>query len=213
MSTARDADGRDCRAYTSQFLGKRIVLAENSKVPLYVLRAGDLGSTPEKLEPALESALACCQLWGALLLLDEADVFLQCRGSDNMERNELVSIFLRQLEYYQGLMFLTTNRIDAIDPAFRSRIDLIVPYSPLDVATRKQIWVNFIRRLPPEAIDLQDSDIDELAKNELNGREIKNLLKTALIVAARDKPLRMHHFELMLGVRKRATSLGLNLTT
>ncbi|XXH01333.1 RasGAP protein [Hypoxylon texense] len=188
-------------------------VAENSKAPLYVLSAGDLGSTPDKLEPALESALECCQLWGAMLLLDEADVFLQSRGSDSMKRNELVSIFLRQLEYYQGLLFLTTNRIGAIDSAFRSRIDLIVPYSPLDVATRKKIWVNFIQRLPSEAVQLRDEDIDELAKNELNGREIKNLLKTALIVAARDKSLRMHHFELMLGVRKRATSLGLDMTT
>ncbi|KAK7422557.1 hypothetical protein QQX98_001580 [Neonectria punicea] len=148
-------------------------VAENSKAPLYILSAGDLGSTPEKLEPALESALACCQLWGAMLLLDEADVFLQRRGTDSMKRNELVSIFFRHLEYYQGLLFLTTNRVDAIDPAFRSRIDLIVPYSPLDVARRKQVWLNFLQRLPPDAIDLQEGDIEKLAKNELNGREIE----------------------------------------
>ncbi|KAK7426435.1 hypothetical protein QQZ08_007030, partial [Neonectria magnoliae] len=188
-------------------------VADNSKAPLYILSSGDPGSTPEKLEPALESALACCQLWDAMLLLDEADVFLQRRGSDSKKRNELVSAFLRHLEYYQGLLFLTTNRIDAIDPAFRARIDLIVPYTPLDVARRKHVWLNFLQRLPPDAIVLQEGDIDELAKNELNGREIKNLLKSALIVATRDQPLRMHHFELMLSVRKRATSLGLDLIT
>lgn len=73
---------------------RRLILfpvAENSKAPLYVLSAGDFGSTPEKLEPALESALAYCQLWGAMLLLNEADVFLQSRGSESMKCNELVS--------------------------------------------------------------------------------------------------------------------------
>jgi len=66
-------------------------VAEKSRVPLYILGAGDLGTTPEKVESALDNALECCQLWDAVLLLDEADVFLESRESDSLERNELVS--------------------------------------------------------------------------------------------------------------------------
>lgn len=66
-------------------------MAEKSRVPLYILSAGDLGTTPEKVESALDNALECCQLWDAVLLLDEADVFLESRESDSLERNELVS--------------------------------------------------------------------------------------------------------------------------
>ncbi len=30
----------------------------------------------------------------------------------DIHRNALVSIFLRQLEYFQGILFLTTNRVE-----------------------------------------------------------------------------------------------------
>jgi hypothetical protein len=66
-------------------------VAEESRVPLYMLSAGDLGTTPETVESALNNALECCQLWDAVLLLDEADVFLESRDSNSLERNELVS--------------------------------------------------------------------------------------------------------------------------
>ncbi|KAI1416418.1 P-loop containing nucleoside triphosphate hydrolase protein [Hypoxylon sp. FL1857] len=185
-------------------------VAEKSRVPLYVLSAGELGSKADKLERALQTALKCCQLWGAMLLLDEADVFLEARGSDNVERNELVSIFLRQLEYYQGLMFLTTNRVRKIDNAFLSRIDLILPYKDLDLNTRRELWAKFICRLPPSDVDLSENDIDDLATNKMNGREIKNVLKTALIIAAGAKPLRKHQLQTILDIRKRVDSLRLS---
>jgi hypothetical protein len=44
-----------------------------------------------------------------VLLLDEADVFMQSRDSKSLERNKLVAIFLRLLEYFEGILFLTTN--------------------------------------------------------------------------------------------------------
>ncbi|KAL1599765.1 hypothetical protein SLS60_007569 [Paraconiothyrium brasiliense] len=182
-------------------------VAEKSRVPLYMLSAGELGSRPEDLEAGLKRALTCCQLWGAVLLIDEADVFMESRSSNNLIRNELVSIFLRQLEYYQGLLFLTTNRISTIDPAFRSRVDLILPYHDLDEAARKQVWKNFIRRLPADDVQMNDSDFDELAKTAMNGREIKNLIKTALVLGARDKPLKMNHFDVVLGIRKEVDQL------
>jgi hypothetical protein len=44
-----------------------------------------------------------------VLLLDEADVFMEARSSHDLDRNKLVAIFLRLLEYFEGIMFLTTN--------------------------------------------------------------------------------------------------------
>jgi hypothetical protein len=65
--------------------------AEMSKAPLYVLSAGDLGTNPANVDLALTGALERCRLWDALLLLDEADVFLETRDSNSLARNELVS--------------------------------------------------------------------------------------------------------------------------
>jgi hypothetical protein len=39
-----------------------------------------------------------------------ADIFLERRSENSIHRNALVSVFLRLLEYHQGILFLTTNR-------------------------------------------------------------------------------------------------------
>lgn len=76
-------------------------VAEVMKVPLYVLSAGDLGTNPSDVEDRLKDILKIVPRWGAVLLLDEADVFMEARNSTDLARNELVSIFLRVLEYYE----------------------------------------------------------------------------------------------------------------
>ena len=76
-------------------------VAEVTHRPLYVLSAGELGITPTSLESTLVRALELAQMWDAVLLLDEAEVFLAKRNSSDVGRNALVSIFLRRLEYYQ----------------------------------------------------------------------------------------------------------------
>lgn len=74
--------------------------------------AGELGTDSRFLEVELQKILDVCHAWGAILLLDEADVFLEKRNIHDIHRNALVSIFLRQLEYFQGILFLTTNRVE-----------------------------------------------------------------------------------------------------
>jgi hypothetical protein len=77
-------------------------VAEEMKVPLYMMSAGDLGLDPRRVESKLQDILEMCTRWNSVLLLDEADVFLEQRSLHELERNKLVSIFLRVLEYYEG---------------------------------------------------------------------------------------------------------------
>jgi len=76
-------------------------------VPLYIVSAGDLGTVAAKVEQGLLNALGCCQLWDAVLLIDEADVFLESRDSNNLERNEVVSSKFRTLRF----IFLCINQV------------------------------------------------------------------------------------------------------
>lgn len=161
-------------------------VAERSRVPLYSMSAGDLGIQPSEVEAALERALELCRMWNAMLLLDEADVFLGERTSESLARNELVSIFLTKLEYYQGILFLTTNRISSIDHAFQSRVDLFLPYHDLTSAARRQVWENFIERAGRHKFDVSDASLEKLADLRLNGREIKNLIKSAQLLSLKD---------------------------
>lgn len=70
-------------------------------MPLYVMSAGDLGMEASSVERSLKQILKAVPRWGAVLLLDEADVFMEARDARDLARNELVSIFLRMLEYYE----------------------------------------------------------------------------------------------------------------
>ncbi|KAI4594834.1 hypothetical protein KJ359_007354 [Pestalotiopsis sp. 9143b] len=159
-------------------------VAEIARKPLYPVTCGDIGTEPEAVEHDLESVLHIGKTWGCVVLLDEADVFLEQRSLEDLRRNALVSVFLRILEYYDGILVLTSNRVGTFDEAFKSRIQLAVHYKNLDLEQRTQIWRNFIGRLEEleeEGIDFADlkDNIKNLAANKLNGREIRNVITTA----------------------------------
>lgn len=69
-----------------------------TKRPLYMLSAGELGTDIRSVDDHLEMVLEITRRWGCVLLMDEADVFLQARDVIDLKRNALVSIFLRRLE-------------------------------------------------------------------------------------------------------------------
>jgi len=85
--------------------------------------------------------------WNALVLLNEADVYLEQRSKANVARNKLVSMFLRILEYCDGIMFLITNRVSNFDDAILSRIHLMLKYQDLDANVRSQIWGHMLPRI------------------------------------------------------------------
>ncbi|KAF4895382.1 hypothetical protein CGCF415_v011882 [Colletotrichum fructicola] len=85
-------------------------VAELAEKPLYRVTCGDIGTDPEKVEKYLESVLFIGSAWQAVVLLDESDVFLEEREKMDLKRNALVSVFLRVLEYYEGILILTSNR-------------------------------------------------------------------------------------------------------
>lgn len=168
------------------------------------MSAGVLGTKPREVEENLHHALELCKIWNAMLLLDEADVFLGSRTDDSVARNELVSsketghhcgkyrvlignnaVFLTNLEYYQGLLFLTTNRISSIDYAFQSRVDLFLPYSDLTTQARKQVWENFINHAGRDRFETNEDELQRLSLLDLNGREIKNVVKSAELLSLR----------------------------
>jgi len=156
------------------------------RCPLHSITSGDLGSGPAEVERSLSWTLELVARWNAILLIDECDVFLETRADHDLERNKIVSIFLRTLEYYESIMFLTTNRVSNIDAAFQSRIHVSLQYPDLSNDSRRQIWSNFLKA-SPHTNEISPRDLDELSLVDLNGRQIKNVLKTAQLLALRRK--------------------------
>ena len=107
--------GKTCTAET---------VADLVRKPLYSITCGDLGSTAKEIEENLKEHFTLASRWDCVMLLDEADVFLAKRKTEDLHRNSIVSVFLRIMEYYKGLLFLTTNRVGTFDEAFKSRVHI-----------------------------------------------------------------------------------------
>ncbi|CAI0648514.1 unnamed protein product [Colletotrichum noveboracense] len=156
------------------------VVAEMSRRPLFAISAGELGITVDKVDEKLGSVLEITRRWGCVLLIDEADVFLYKRGETQLERNALVSVFLRRLEWKD------------IDQAFKSRIHFSFHYSPLSEADRVKIWRQMLANVAEfvQRVEFSNADLSVLAERPMNGREIKNAVASATsIVRAGDEPL------------------------
>ncbi|KAG8702330.1 hypothetical protein FRC09_004796, partial [Ceratobasidium sp. 395] len=121
-------------------------ISEHLKCPLYIVSSGELGIQASQLEKQLKDILEMTASWGAVVLIDEADVFLEARDTHDLARNSLVSVFLRLLEYHTGVLILTTNRIRSFDRAFVSRFTIALNYPDLDQDSRLLVWKEFLRR-------------------------------------------------------------------
>lgn len=138
-------------------------------------------------------------------MIDEADVVLEKRALEDVRRNAIVSgklkssfernikpiyistAFLRELEYFSGILFLTTNRIETMDRAFQSRIQVAVEYKPLGTNSRRQIWEAFIETLPSQdERDELEPYIHAWKTHPLNGRQIRNVMNLARSLALND---------------------------
>ncbi|KAL8702970.1 MAG: hypothetical protein Q9201_003853 [Fulgogasparrea decipioides] len=185
-------------------------VAEAFSKPLLHVTCGEVGTHAHMLEERLMKVFDDAVTWGAILVLDEADVFLQERDYENLERNALVSIFLRTLEYFNGVLFLTTNRVGTFDQAFQSRIHITLGLPTLDQSRRTEVWMLFLeelaksQRLSSGQLDeLQDQVIQTWSRQSLNGRQIRNSVRTALLVAEKKKEIvSKKHFETVLRIGK-----------
>ncbi|PSR83017.1 hypothetical protein BD289DRAFT_411234 [Coniella lustricola] len=134
-------------------------------------------------------------------IFHEADVFMQRMDSSNLHRNSLVAGFLRALEFYDGILFLITNRVGAFDygrrmlisPAgrFISRIHVQLFCNEFSGDERQQVWSLFMQKLTKDrgryiriTMDAKDYINGQAVRAvRWNGREIRNAFQTAVSLA------------------------------
>jgi hypothetical protein len=94
-------------------------------------------------------------------------------------------VLLRVLEYFEGILFLTTNRAETIDPAFKSRIHFTLAYPSLSMESKCDLWKVFIKLGPahqlPQWVD--EAFLTKVAGHDMNGRQIKNAVRVAYALA------------------------------
>ncbi|KAJ5267403.1 ATPase AAA-type core [Penicillium angulare] len=183
--------------------------SEYFKLPLYSISAGELvvdHGDSNALEQQLETIFKIAHHFKAVLLLDEADAFMEQRTSYHGAHNRLVTVFLRKLEYYQGILFLTSNRGIQFDDAILSRIHLIITYEGLSREFRKGLWSTFLARAQTVqgSAKIEEHDLRRLEALHLNGREIKNIVAIAHALAeANASQVDYKYIESAAGSRKK----------
>ena len=140
------------------------------------ISTGELSSDAAKLEGQLTRIFQTAHTWDALLLLDEADVFLQRRAKLSLERNRLVAVFLRKLEYYDGLLILTTNLVHQFDDAILNRVHLTMKYEKLKKAARETIITHFLESVNggQGLSNVGTEYVGRFACVPLNGRQVSH---------------------------------------
>ncbi|KAF1956039.1 P-loop containing nucleoside triphosphate hydrolase protein [Byssothecium circinans] len=158
--------------------------------PLLSVGVSDIGIEGDKVEANLQKIFYLAGKWEAVLLFDEADVFLEARGEgeNDLQRNAMVSVLLRVLEYYDGILILTTNRMKSFDIAVQSRIHIAIKYEELTAEQQSCIWESFLTQLHDKKLVDDFSDLMRWVnaygrKQRFNGRQIRNVVSTAMGIA------------------------------
>ena len=174
-------------------------IAQELQRPLLSLTVADMGTNETEVEAKLSAWLDLAQSWNAVVLIDEADMYLgQRQKKRELQRNAMVSTFLHALEYYPGMIFITTNRPGDLDDAFISRFHLILQYQSLSNESRRDIWLKFFEKLETDQENLSDNDTrvvvhgsvqnyimtdPHLQALEMNGRDIRNAFHASIKMA------------------------------
>ena len=153
------------------------VYSEIVEKPVYSVHSGQLGTNPDDIDKRLETILNRASKWGAILLLDEADVYIRKRDN-SMDHNAIVAAFLRKIERFEGIMFLTTNRSEDVDDAISSRCIAIIDYGYPEKEDLAKIWSVLSTNYD---VSLNDEIIDHLVNtySGVTGRDVKEILKLA----------------------------------
>lgn len=153
---------------------------------IMTIGAGEIQSSePGAADRNIQAAFHEAKTTGKVLLIDECDSLIFDRSELGMVLGSEVNTLLTEIEKFEGVLILATNRITNMDTALERRIALIVEFPLPTLPQRKKIWGKII----PSKLPLhKDVSLDELAAHNLTGGLIKNsLLQAARLAAAEGK--------------------------
>lgn len=159
-----------------------MAIAEHLKRPLYSVTTSDLGTDAEFIEENLFEITELASRWNAILLVEDADLFVEARQPHDCHRNAIVSAFLRCMDLHHGVLFLTTRCLVGLDEAFQSRLQLGIDFDNVAAQERKEIWKYHVSDWELTEVTeayvslcgalLSETDLEELGRECLTGRQV-----------------------------------------
>lgn len=150
-------------------------------------------SEPGGANRNIQNAFAAAKQNHKVLFIDECDSLITSREHLGMILGGEVNTLLTEIEKFEGVCILATNRVEHLDEALERRIALIVEFPKPDVSQRKSIWSKLLPKKMPLHTDV---DVADLAELELTGGQIKNcVLQAARLAISEDaKKVEAKHF-------------------
>ncbi|KAI9760633.1 MAG: hypothetical protein M1840_002373 [Geoglossum simile] len=190
-STTEKGKGLVVMLYGRPDLGKTMIaefVAQKARKPLLSINISDIGIDGDKVETNLQRVFDLAGVWRAVLLFEDADFFLAARGEgeDSLKRGAIISVLPRIIEYYDGILILTTNQIRSFNTAIQSHIHLAIEYRKLSQEQKEVIFSHFLTQIKDKVSDLERVKEYVNRKMEwenLDSRQIRNTVSVALGIA------------------------------
>ena len=148
--------------------------------------ADNLGTSAAELDKNLQGVFEQAASWRAIVLIDGADALLEQRTPYGLGMNAMVAVFLRHLEYYPGILFLTTNHVKTFDKASLSRIHISLHFDGLSAEGRRSVWIALLAKagveIKPQG-GISGEELGQLIERDVNGRQVENVTRTASLLA------------------------------
>lgn len=182
-------------------------IAKAMGTEMITLSAAEIQSSePGGANRAIQEAFKEAKKTGKVIFLDECDSLIASRNDLGMVLASEVNTLLTEIEKFEGVAILATNRIEHMDEALERRISLIVEFPKPDYENRKKIWAKLLPKKMPLA---KEVSIDSLATEELTGGQIKNIVLQAARVALAGEcaKVELKHFEMAIARIKQSKNL------
>lgn len=174
---------------------------------LLIISAAEIQSSePGGANRAIQEAFRNATEQNKVLFLDECDSLIANRNNLGMILSSEINTLLTEIERFEGVCILATNRVQDMDAALERRIQLIIEFAMPTEDERVEIW----KKLIPKKMPLNDDvKIEELAKHVFSGGIIKNIVLggARLAVAAESKDVKMEHFSRAVDRAKKSSGL------
>lgn len=173
---------------TGKTLAARILASELGMDLYRVDLAAVINKYVGETEKNLHRVLSTAEELDVVLLLDEGDALLGRRTEVTTANDRYANVetdyLLQRLEHYSGIVLVTSNLADNIDPAFQRRMDRVIDFTPPSADERLAIWSI---HLPAEHAVTEATLREVAAQCALNGGQIRNAALQATLLALDDQ--------------------------
>ncbi len=163
------------------------VLANQLQRPLLMINASNIrnyyyGATEKKARDLFQQMRYLAEKYHPVFLLNEGDQLIHHRsegarsGAENAE-NTLQSIWLEELETFNGILLVTSNLVTNLDPAMSRRFHYNLTISAPDYEARLKLWK---LHLPESIPGAREIELEPLAEGfQFTGGQIRNVVLNA----------------------------------